>query len=136
MEGKARGTRLVEFDKLGSLSSDDGNGNENCKKAIGLDNKTTNMHLHHRPFLYIYLPSLQDTTYKCLISRLFFFSGTIIQCLRIELQKNLPTFDISKEIKKKKREKVRCSVYSLSLSDVFVAVAVNCRRCCLNSLIS
>ena len=62
MEGKARGTILVEFDKLGSLSSDDGNGNENCKKAIGLDNKTTNMHLHHRPFLYIYLPSLQDTT--------------------------------------------------------------------------
>ena len=44
---------MVEFDKLGSLSSDDGNGNENCKKAIGLDNKTTNMHLHHRPFLYI-----------------------------------------------------------------------------------
>jgi len=32
MEGKALGTRLVEFDKLGSLSSDDGDGNENCKK--------------------------------------------------------------------------------------------------------
>ena len=31
--------------------------------------------------------------------RLFFFSWTTIQCLRIELQKNLPTFDVLKEIK-------------------------------------
>ena len=31
------------------------------QKAIGSDNKTTNMHLHH-PFLYIYLPSLHVTT--------------------------------------------------------------------------
>ena len=52
MEGKALETRLVEFDKLGSLSNEDNEGNENCKKGIGLDNKTTNMHLHH-PFLYI-----------------------------------------------------------------------------------
>ena len=37
MEGKALGTRLIEFDKLGSLSNDDNEGNENCKKGIGLD---------------------------------------------------------------------------------------------------
>ena len=103
MEGKALGTRLVEFEKLGSLSSD---GNENCKKATGLDNKTTNMHLHH-PFWYIYLPSLHDTTLKCLISRPFFFSWTTIQCLRIELQKNLPTFDVLKEIKEARKSSMQ-----------------------------
>ena len=34
MEGKALGTRLVEFDKLVSLNNED---NENCKTGIGLD---------------------------------------------------------------------------------------------------
>ena len=32
---------------LGSLSNDDGNGNENGKKPIGLISKTTTMHVHH-----------------------------------------------------------------------------------------
>ena len=45
----------VAPDKLiGSLSNGDGNGNENCKKAIGLNlfSKTKTLHVHH-PFLYI-----------------------------------------------------------------------------------
>ena len=56
MEGKALETRLVEFEKLGSLSNDDDDCNENCKKEIGLDDAPAS------PFLYIYLPSLHDTT--------------------------------------------------------------------------
>ena len=39
---------------VGSFSNDDGNGNENVKKAIGLLSKTTSLHLHH-DFLYISL---------------------------------------------------------------------------------
>ena len=40
-------------DKLiGSLSNADGNGNENCKQAIGLISETKTLHVHH-PFLYI-----------------------------------------------------------------------------------
>ena len=31
---------------IGSLSNDDGDGNENCKKGIGLDWQTTNLHVH------------------------------------------------------------------------------------------
>ena len=39
---------------VGSFSNDDGNGNENVKKAIGLSSKTTSLHVHHA-FLYISL---------------------------------------------------------------------------------
>ena len=45
----------VAPDKLiGSLGNGDGNGNENCKKARGLNlfSKTKTLHVHH-PFLYI-----------------------------------------------------------------------------------
>ena len=45
----------VALDKLiGSLSNGDGNGNENCKKEIGLNlfSKTKTLHVHRR-FLYI-----------------------------------------------------------------------------------
>ena len=50
---------------IGSLSDDDGDGNENGKKAIGLDmtSKTTTLHVHHS-FLYISLPSLHDYDVK------------------------------------------------------------------------
>ena len=42
----------------GSLSNDDGDVNENSKKAIGLDSgNTTTLHVHHA-FLYFSLPSL------------------------------------------------------------------------------
>ena len=50
--------RLVE-----TLRSDDGDGNENVKIAIGLITKTTIIHVHHA-FLYISLPSLHDYDVK------------------------------------------------------------------------
>ena len=48
---------------LGSFSNDDGNGNQDVKKAIGLLRKTTTLHVHHA-FLYISLPSLHDYDVK------------------------------------------------------------------------
>ena len=57
-----RGTSLyglyrdVPLDKaLGTLRSNDADGNENLKKTIGLISKTTTLHVHHA-FLYISLP--------------------------------------------------------------------------------
>ena len=49
--------------KLGTLRSDDGDGNRNSSKAIGLITKTTILHVHHA-FLYISLPSLRDYDVK------------------------------------------------------------------------
>ena len=47
-----------------SLRNKHGDGNENGKKAIGLDKrKTTTLHVHHA-FLYISLPSLHDHNVK------------------------------------------------------------------------
>ena len=48
---------------VGSFSNDDGDGNENVKKAIGLLSKTTSEHVHH-DFLYISLPLLHDYDVK------------------------------------------------------------------------
>jgi len=48
---------------MGSFSNDDGDGNENVKKAIDLLRKTTILHMHHA-FLYISLPSLHDYDLK------------------------------------------------------------------------
>ena len=48
---------------LGSFSNDDGDGNEDVKKAIGLLRKTETLHGHHA-FLYISLPSLHDYDVK------------------------------------------------------------------------
>ena len=50
---------------VGSFSNDDGDGNENVKKAIGLLSKTTSLHVHHA-FLYIFLPLLHDYDVKML----------------------------------------------------------------------
>ena len=47
---------------LGSCSND-GDSNEDVKKAIGLLRKTTTFHVHH-DFLYISLPSLHDYDVK------------------------------------------------------------------------
>ena len=47
---------------LGSFG-DDGDGNQDVKKAIGLLPKTTNLHVHHA-FLYISLPSLHGYDVK------------------------------------------------------------------------
>ena len=49
---------------IGILRSDEGDGNENATKAIGLiQSKTTILHVHHA-FLYISLPSLHDYDVK------------------------------------------------------------------------
>ena len=37
---------------IGTLRSDDGDGNENGKKAIGLISKTTTLHVHHAFFVH------------------------------------------------------------------------------------
>ena len=48
---------------LGSFSNDDGDGNQNVKKAIGLLRKTTTLQMHHA-FLYISSLSLHDYDMK------------------------------------------------------------------------
>ena len=48
---------------LESISNDDGDVNDNGKKAIGLFSKTTTSHVHHA-FVYISLPSLHDYNVK------------------------------------------------------------------------
>ena len=47
----------------GSFSNDDGDVNQDVKKAIGLLSKKTTLHVHHA-FLYISLPSLHDYDVK------------------------------------------------------------------------
>ena len=48
---------------LGSFSNNDGDGNQDVKKAIGLLRKTPTLHVHHA-FLYISSPSLHDYDVK------------------------------------------------------------------------
>ena len=48
---------------VGSFSNDDGDSNENVKKATGLLSKTTSLHVHHA-ILYISLPLLHDYDVK------------------------------------------------------------------------
>ena len=45
------------FVLIGTLRSNDVDGNENVKKTIGLISKTITLHVHHA-FLYISLPVL------------------------------------------------------------------------------
>ena len=52
-----------DLSKLGSFSNEDGDGNQDVNKAIGLLRKTTTLHVHHT-FLYISLPSLHDYDVK------------------------------------------------------------------------
>ena len=51
--------RTAVLGLIGTLRSDDGDGNGNAIKAIGLITKTTILHVHHA-FLYISLPSLHN----------------------------------------------------------------------------
>ena len=55
--------RELKKETLRTLRSDDGDGNGNATKAIGLISKTTILHVHHA-FLYISLPSLHDYDVK------------------------------------------------------------------------
>ena len=49
---KALFTAAFTKPKLGTLRSNDADGNENVKKTVGLISKTTTLHVHHA-FLYI-----------------------------------------------------------------------------------
>ena len=53
---------------LGSFSDDDGDGNENVKKAIGLSSKTSSL-LVHQPFFTFLCRYYTTTTWKCLFLR-------------------------------------------------------------------
>ena len=53
-----RSTLQVILVSIGSLSNDDGNGNENGQKAIGLDSALASR------FLYISLPTMHDYNVK------------------------------------------------------------------------
>ena len=55
--------RTAVLGLIGTLRSDDGDGNGNAIKAIGLITKTTILHVHHA-FLYISLPSLHNYDVK------------------------------------------------------------------------
>ena len=59
---------------VGSCSKDDGDGNENVKKALGLLSKTTSLHVHHT-FLYISLPLLHN--YDVKMPSFTFYGGRI-----------------------------------------------------------
>ena len=94
---------------VGSFSNDDGDGNENVKKAIGLLSKTTSLHVHHA-FLYISLPLLHDydvkmpsfTFYggrKTSDDKLFFLFLNLSAVLKNQLQGNWPTLAIFSELK-------------------------------------
>ena len=63
VDREAGNWRRVVTGGIGSFSNDDGDGNQDVKKAIGLLRKTTTLHLHHA-FLYISLPSLHDYDVK------------------------------------------------------------------------
>ena len=88
---------------LGSLSNDDADGNENGKKAIGLISKTTTFHVYHAFFVHFFavIARLQrESAWIHVLSRtgtqdnnFLFFSWTLIELFRIQLQKHLPTFD-------------------------------------------
>ena len=46
---------VASSDRIGTLRSNDADGNENVKKTIGFINKTTTLHVH-RTYLYISFP--------------------------------------------------------------------------------
>ena len=61
---------------LGTLRSDEGDDNEDVKKALGLIIKTTTLHVYHA-FLYISLPSLHD--YDVKIPSFTFYRGSTLE---------------------------------------------------------
>ena len=81
---------------IGSLSNDDGDGNENGKKAVGLDWKNNNFARHD------YVVKVPNFTVcrgrERKTTAFFFFSWTLIESFRIQLQKKLSTFDELNEV--------------------------------------
>ena len=120
------------MNKLGSLSNDDADDNENGKRAIGLISKNNNFARASRFFVHFFavIARLQrESAWIHVLSRtgtqdnnFLFFSWTLIQSFRIQLQKTFANIWRSKRggISAIKFEAVRL----LFLSDVFVAVAV------------
>ena len=56
-------SKVSPEDLIGTLRSNDADGNENVKKAIGFISKTTTLHVYHT-YLYISFPSLHDYDVK------------------------------------------------------------------------
>ena len=68
--GISTGTLFLVFASqtiIGSFSNDEGDGNEDVKKAIGLLRKTTTLHVHHAFCTFLYRPCT-TTKWKCLIA--------------------------------------------------------------------
>ena len=63
LAGKRDSHRHSTTSLIGTLRSDDGDGNGDATKAIGLISKTTILDVHHA-FLYISSPSLHDYDVK------------------------------------------------------------------------
>ena len=80
---------------LGSLRSNDADGNEYVKKTIGLISKTTTLHVH--PLLHDYDVNMPDFAFyggrKRATMKLYFSYCTLIWCLGIQLQEGSSTFD-------------------------------------------
>ena len=90
--------------KIGTLRSNDANGNENVKKTIGLISKTTTLHVHHA-FLYISFLFLHDYDVKMpnfafyrgrkqATTKLYFSFCAWLWALEIQLQEGSPTLDV------------------------------------------
>ena len=88
-----------DISRTGSLSNDDGDGNENGKKAIGSDWQNNHTSL---PSLHDYNVKVPNLTFcrgrEHKTTTFFFFSWTFIQSYRIQLQKKLPAFDELNEL--------------------------------------
>ena len=95
---------------LGSLSNDDGDGNQNGKKAIGLDWQNNNFARASRFFEHFFKLSLHDCNVKVpnftfcrgreqKTTTFFFFYWPLKQTFRMQLENNLPTFDEWNEMK-------------------------------------
>ena len=94
-----------KFDRtlLGTLRSNDANGNESVKKTIGFISKTTTLHVHHAFFVHFFARFCTTTTWTCLFpfygvrkqatTKFCFSFYTWIWSLGIQLQEGSPTFD-------------------------------------------
>ena len=122
----------VHLLSLGSLSNDDGDGNEDGKKAIGLISKTTTLHVHHAFCTFLCRRCCTTTTRKCLISRSVEEANT-----RQRLSFSFPElwYSLQNSTTKKfakilriKRDGISAIKFKAAcipfLSDVFVTVAV------------
>ena len=125
---------------IGTLRSDDGDGNENATKAIGLITKTTILHVHHA-FLYISLPSLHD--YDVKMPKFTMYRGSTeattkfplsfwswIWFLGIQLQEGSPTFDKVSDLelsrwRLKEREFTFSTTFSLQSPSSDLKVPIN-----------